>query len=109
MDRYVNNERPRDCQNTFIITRFVISRFFVIYFTITEAKKYRSLCRGLRYKEFRNIEVSLYQLLPTAVCCPKRPNLLYWKISKKREFGFLVSGLPFRNYLQGFWHTHHLM
>ena len=50
------NEGPRDWQNVFDITKFVISRFFVIHFTIAGVMKI------VRY-----IEVPKYFLLPKRV------------------------------------------
>ena len=50
------NEGPRDWQSVFAITKFVISRFFVIHFTIARVMKI------VRY-----IEVPQYFLLPKRV------------------------------------------
>ena len=55
----ITTEGLRDWQHLFAITRFLLSRFFFRYFTITGAKKKNcSLYRGLRY-----IEVPLQLLL----------------------------------------------
>lgn len=51
-----NNQRPRLWQ---IFTRFHEVLNIFDYFTYYWGKEHRSLCRGLRYKELRYIEVPL--------------------------------------------------
>ena len=56
------NERPRDCQNLFAVTRFryiEVGSFFFVYFFW--GKENRSLYRGLRYIEVRYIVVNMNQ------------------------------------------------
>ena len=73
------NERPRDWQNLLLWRGFVTSRFFFVYFTITETKKI-----------FRNTEDFTYP-------CVAGAGLFFTakeEISRKREGG-ACSGDPF--------------